>query len=57
MRLHRHPKNRAFLDRCIRIAQEHPDWSIAKVEARATIEALQNGNPQMKNTIKDCSWG
>lgn len=40
MRLHRHPKNRAFLDRCIALAEAHPDWSIAKVEAAATLEGI-----------------
>lgn len=40
IRTHRHPKNRIFLDRCERIAKAHPDWDVAKVMARATLEGL-----------------
>ena len=37
MRTDRHPGNRAYLALCERLAARNPNWTIAQVEARATL--------------------
>jgi len=46
MRLKRHPRNRAFLDLCIKFAEQHPEKTPVQIEAMATIESLKNGGKQ-----------
>jgi hypothetical protein len=43
MRIKRHPRNRTYLNLCIRLAEKNPDWTIQQVEAEATKESLSPG--------------